>query len=203
MPKRDLPSVARAAVALTTLVLAVGCGKSEASSGDGNKVALSLRAADGGGDARATTARPSHPDDSALPSAESEELTARMRHLVEALAHQNPDLARDVLFPRDAYLALRDVQDPANGWDKRVSTPFRSAIERTHKRTPGIEHAKFVSFEIGSTIVQVQPKKKDWKKPLWTVKRSRITFVVDKKPHTLEIAEMTAWRGAWYVTRLR
>jgi hypothetical protein len=29
-----------------------------------------------------------------------------------------------------------------------------------------------------------------------------LTFVVDGRTHAMSIREMTAWRGAWYVTRL-
>jgi hypothetical protein len=35
------------------------------------------------------------------------------------------------------------------------------------------------------------------------VHESRLTFVVDGHTRSLSIREMTAWRGAWYVTRLR
>jgi hypothetical protein len=207
MPERIRSLRRRAAIAWIWLLagVAAGCGKSEAAATESAHAGLSLRAGDGGADGGApdSPGMPAPADDSALPAAESEELTSRMRHLVDALAHQNPDLARDVVFPRDAYLALRDVSDPASGWERRVAQPFRAAVERAHRRNPDIERATFLSFEIGSTIVSVPPRKKEWKKPLWTVKRSRLTFLVDKKPHTVEIAEMTAWRGAWYITRLR
>ena len=57
--------------------------------------------------------------------------------------------------------------------------------------------------ELGRSIVQITPKNKDFKKPLWRVKHSKLTFMIDGKERHLDIAEMTAWRGAWYVTRLR
>ena len=84
-----------------------------------------------------------------------------------------------------------------------MSGGYRRAIERTHKRTKGIAHAKFVSFELGHAMQQVPPKKKDFKKPLWRVKHSKLTFMIDGKTRHLDVAEMTAWRGNWYVTRLR
>lgn len=142
-------------------------------------------------------------DDTAMPASSGEDLQARMRHLLEAVAQNNPDLAGDALFPRDAYVATKDVGDPQKAWDKRVSSGFRRSIERMHKRMKGIERAKFVSFEIGHSVVQITPKKKDFKKPLWRVKHSKLTFTIDGKTRHLDVAEMTAWRGAWYVTRLR
>jgi hypothetical protein len=141
-------------------------------------------------------------DDLALPPAANEDLLGRMRHLLEAISQNNPDLAGDVLFPRDAYIAARDSPDPTKAWDKRVSGLFRRSVERTHKRTKGIENAKFVGFELGHAIAQLIPKKHDFKKPLWRVQHSKLTFTIEGKVRHFEIAELTAWRGAWYVTRL-
>ena len=142
-------------------------------------------------------------EDTAMPASSGDDLQVRMRHLLEAISQDNPDLASDALFPRDGYVASKDATDPQKAWEKRVSVPFRRSVERMHKRMKGIEHAKFVSFELGHSIVQITPKKKDFKKPLWRVKHSKLTFTIDGKTRHLDIAEMTAWRGAWYVTRLR
>ena len=142
-------------------------------------------------------------DDLALPPAVNEELLARMRHLLEAIVQNNPDLAGDIVFPRDGYMAARDTVDPQKAWEKRVSGLFKRSVERSHKRTKGIENAKFSSFELGHPILQLTPKKHDFKKPLWRVKHSKLAFTIDGKLRHFDIAEMTAWRGAWYITRLR
>ncbi len=142
-------------------------------------------------------------DDSAMPASSGEDLQTRMRHLLEAVSQDNPDLASDAIFPRDAYVATKDSADPQKAWEKKVSTTFRKSVERTHKRMKGIEHAKFVSFELGRSIVQLSPSKVNFKKPLWRVKHSKLMFTIDGKARHLDVAEMTAWRGAWYVTRLR
>ncbi len=190
--------------ALVALAVA-GCGdRSNAAIPDGGDSALLSRGKD------ASTEAGSHaadgglsPDDLAMPPASGEDLAARMRHLLEAVAQNNPDLANDALFPRDAYIATRDAADPQKSWERKLSGAFRRAVERTHKRTKNMESAKFVSFELGHSISQLSPKKDGFKRPLWRVKHSKLTFSVDGKQRHLDIAEMTAWRGAWYVTRLR
>lgn len=182
-----------------------GCGeKSNAAAPDGGDSALLARPKDGGGEGGLAHAD-SGPsvDDLAMPPPANEELSARMRHLLEAVAQNNPDLANDVVFPRDAFIATRDSADPQKAWEKRLSNAFRRAVERSHKRTKGIENAKFVGFELGHSVTQAAPKKNEWKRPLWKVKHSKLSFTVEGKPRHLEIAEMTAWRGNWYVTRLR
>jgi hypothetical protein len=138
-----------------------------------------------------------------MPKASGEELDMRMKHLVEAVAQGNADLAGDVVFPRDAYIQTKDSADPQKGWEKKVQSPFKRSVESMHKKMKGVDGAKFVSFELGHSVTQITPKKKDWKRPLWRVKHSKLTFTVDGKQRHLDIAEMTAWRGAWYVTKLR
>lgn len=140
--------------------------------------------------------------DEAEPSS-GPELTLRMRHLLEAVAQNNPELASDILFPRDAYVALRDTADPASAWERKVQGAFARDVERLHRRTEGAARAKFGGFELGEAPVAVPPKKKEFKKPLFRVKHATLAFSVDGKAQHFVIAEMTSWRGAWYVTRLR
>jgi hypothetical protein len=140
------------------------------------------------------------PADDSIPTTSSDELTARARHLLEAISKDDADLATDIMFPRAAWLTLRDATDPAREWDKRVDRPFRRTIHRSSRHTEG---AQFVSLELGRAVVQEPVKRHGWRKPLWSVHGSRLTYVVDGHTRTLSIREMTAWRGAWYVTRLR
>ena len=187
-------------------VTATACGDKAASASavDSSMLAAHVDAGDGGartiaenGDAGASV------QDVALPPATGEELEGRMRHLLEAIAQENPDLAGDVLFPRDAFVQTKDLVDPQKAWEKKVSSPFRRAVTSLHKRTKGAETVRFTGFELGHSVLQITPKKKDWKRPLWRVKHSKLSFTVDGKARQFDIAEMTSWRGAWYVTRLR
>jgi hypothetical protein len=158
-----------------------------------------------GGDAKAQAAAlalDAGNDDVGIPPTSSEELTARAKHLLEAITQDNPELAADVLFPRDGFIAARDVADAAKVWEKKVSGVFKKQVHQLHKRK-GIDRAQFVSLELGHSVMQATPRRHDWKKPLWKVKHSKLTFTIDGKPFRVDVGEMTAWRGAWYVTRLR
>ena len=141
-------------------------------------------------------------DDDAFPSSD-EELELRMRHLLEAVAASDPSLAPDVLYPRDAWVRSRDASDPGKAWDHSVKPSFLRDVAKLRKRAKGIERARFVSFDLGRAVAHVPAKPRDLKRPLRRVKRSRITYTIDDKTKHLDIAEMTAFRGAWYVTRLR
>jgi len=193
----------RLAAGLVLAFAATACRRSHAGSGSPDAAAT-----DGGRaearDASAAMALDAAPPDDAIPAPSSDELTTRARHLLEAIANDNPDLAADILFPRDGWLATRDAADPGKDWERRVASPFRRAVHAWWRRYGDeLQRAQFASLELGRALVQATPRRHGWKKPLWTVHDSRLTFVVDGHTRTLSIREMTAWRGAWYVTRLR
>jgi hypothetical protein len=150
----------------------------------------------GGGDAAPA-------DDGALPAATSDELTLRAQHLFEAIRLDNADLASDILFPRDAFGQAHDSADPGKVWDAKVAPSFRRGVHALHGHAKGIERAQFVSFEIGRTVTQATPRRHEWKLPLWRVPHARLTFTLDGRTARFDIGELTSWRGAWYVTKLR
>jgi hypothetical protein len=152
--------------------------------------------------AAAATAEAGPPDD-VMPPTTSEELTTRTRHLLEAMAQDDASLAADILFPRDGWIATRDAEDAGKEWERKVNAPFRKTIHRLSRKEKGLDRAQSVAIEPGAALSQVTPKRHGWKKPLWTLTGARVSFVVDGRTRTLSIREMTAWRGAWYVTRLK
>jgi hypothetical protein len=179
------------------LLSMTGC-RGQHGSADAGALDGAAEARDAGADASADAA----PADDAIPPTSSEELNLRAKHLLEAIAQNNSDLASDFLFPRDGWLATRDAVDPGKEWEKRVARPFQRALRAQSHRHPDVARAQFASLELGHSMTQTTPKRHGWQKPLWIVSGSRLTFVVDGRTRTLPVREMVAWRGAWYVTRL-
>jgi hypothetical protein len=188
-------SMAVAVTALATLLAGCRAKPGAGDGGAGAEAEASVSDAAPGFDA-------DPPPDEAIPSASTEELASRARHLLEAIGKDDAELASDILFPRNAWIATRDSADPGKEWAKRLFAPFRRAVHSLAKRHAAVD-AQFVSFQLGHLMQQEVPRKHAWKKPLWTVRESRITYVVAGRTRVLSIREMTAWRGAWYVTRLR
>jgi hypothetical protein len=137
----------------------------------------------------------------------SDELTARSRHLFEALVVDNPTLARDVLYPRDAFIRHRDVKDPGRTWDRKVDAPFAKQLHAAHKQLlrkyRSLEHATFVRLELGSSMEQSAPREREWRVTTHHIFRSKLWFKVGDKVTHLDVHELVAYRGSWYVMRLR
>lgn len=188
---------ARVGVAMVALVVASASG---CKAGHAAAARADAGPADAASEGSTVAIPDATPPDDLIPATSSDELTARGRHLLEAIAKDDADLATDIVFPREAWLSLRDAADPAREWDKKVDRPFRRALHALSRHADG---AQFVSLELGHAVVQESVRRHGWKKPLWSVHGSRLTYVVDGHTRTLSIREMTAWRGAWYVTRLR
>jgi hypothetical protein len=187
------------------LPFALACGLGGCRGSHAEPTASDAAPIDGGVDVRSVGAAAvldAAPAEDSIPSTSSDELTGRARHLLEAVGKGDPDLATDILFPRDGWLATRDAADPGKEWEKHVAAPFRKAVH-ADSRHGELDGARFVSLELGHAVVQSTIRRHGWKTPLWTVRGSHLTYVVDGHTRTLSIREMTAWRGAWYVTRLR
>ncbi|MBV9948974.1 MAG: hypothetical protein JOZ69_19145, partial [Myxococcales bacterium] len=121
------------------------------------------------------------------------------------IAEDDPTLAGDIVFPRDGWLATRDALEPGSEWEKEISQPFERSLHALARQRGAarLDGANAVSLELGHVLVQATPRKHGWKKPVWIVRGSRLTFVVAGRLDTISVRELTAWRGAWYVTRLR
>jgi len=195
--------------AIVLVTLAAACHpKSNATgtTGDAAAAAASSRAKGGdGGDAiaKAPVEAAATVADDALPPFTSDELTTRAKHLLEAIQKDDASLATDLVFPRDAYLLVRDTPDPGKAWDMSVLGAFKKQVHLLHRKTKGIDRAVFTSFELGQPASEAMPKKRDLKRMLWRARRSRLGFTIDGKPSHFDVVEMTGRRGSWYVTKLR
>ncbi len=143
------------------------------------------------------------PSDEDMPPSNPPEFTTRLQHLFEAVSQNKPELAADILFPRDAFMSAKDVSDPARLWEQKILLNFAHDVAQLHKKIHGSDHVEISSFELGHAVTQLTPRKHDFKKALWRVKKSRVTYLLNGKREELTIAEMTSWRGAWYVSNLR
>lgn len=189
------------AFALPALVL-VACAKGAppASLLDSGTTASSVAASgEASGDAGALAV----PLDAA-PAAPVDELQARAKKLFEAIQKDEPEIAMAFFFPREPFLALKDVKDPSAYWDKLVKE-YKAHIHSYHKKLgKKAAEAEFDSFELNTkTQVYVAPKKEFNKNGYNKITKSKLHYKIGGKARHFEIATMIDNESKWYVTHLK
>ncbi len=142
--------------------------------------------------------------DAGPPAPPVDELQARAKKLFEAIQKDEPDLAMTLFFPREPYIAMKDVKDPGALWDKNVKE-YKAHIHSYHTRLgKKASEAEFEAFELNAkTQVYVAPKKELNKTGYNKVTKSKLKYKVKGKSRSLEVATMIDQDGKWYVVHLR
>ena len=151
-------------------------------------------------DASTVDAALAQDDETAVPMT-NEELVTRSKHLVEAIAGDNAELAIDFLLSKDAYAQFYAEKDATRAWERHMKKAFARTIHKLHQRRHS-EGARFVRFELGTRLVKSSVGKGKSKRQVWHSRGSKIYFTLDGKQRHIAIREMIAWRGAWYIARL-
>ena len=194
--------LASVVVVLAPLALAIACtkGAPPASLLDGgSEPSTSAAAADASAPALAQPL-----DAGAAPDASVDELQARAKKLFEAIQKDEPDIALQMFYPRDPFIALKDMKDPAAYWDKLVKQ-YKAHIHGYHRKLgKRADEATFDVLELNTkTQVYVAPKKEYNKTGYNKVTKSKLRYKLRNKSYSFEIAVMIDNDGKWYVTHLR
>src|SRR5262249_10953073 len=124
-------ALASVAVILAPFALAAACtkGAPPASMLDGGSDPSTSAAV---ADAAAPAPAPPLPAGVA-PDAAVDELQARAKKLFEAIQKDEPDIALQMFYPRDPFITLKDMKDPAAYWDKLVKQ-YKAHIHGYHRK---------------------------------------------------------------------
>ncbi|MBI2389567.1 MAG: hypothetical protein HYV09_08225 [Deltaproteobacteria bacterium] len=144
------------------------------------------------------------PLDAGAPPAPVDELQARAKKLFEAIQKDEPEIAMAMFFPREPFLALKDVKDPSAYWDKLVKE-YKAHIHSYHKKLgKKAAEAEFEGFELNpKSQVYVAPKKEFNKTGYNKVTKSKLRYKLKGKTRTLDVATMIDHESKWYVTHLK
>lgn len=142
------------------------------------------------------------PESHTVPPRQSDELTLRMRHLMEAIANDNADLGRDLLYPRKAFLKAHEGKDTAKLWDDTIYGAFKKEVHRLHTKIPGIARATFQSYDVGQVASDVPPRAREWVSLTHHARHGKLILIVDRKPVVIPIGELVAHNGYWYLVKL-
>jgi len=135
------------------------------------------------------------------PPLASTELTERARHLFDAVVQDRPELADDFFFPREPFIPLKDVADPARYFDQLLAT-FHREVHTLHRKRKSWEGATFEAFELGSKPRWVKPGD-EWNKiGYFRTFDGKLRYEVGGRHRVLTVRTIISWDGRWYVTHL-
>ncbi len=140
----------------------------------------------------------------AAPPTPVDDLQDRAKKLFEAIQKDEPELAMALFFPRETYVANKDVKDPGAAWDK-LQKQYKLAIHGYHKKLgKKAAEAEFEGLELNpKSQIYVAPKKEANKAGYNKVTKSKLKYKVAGKSKTLDVAVMIDNESKWYVTLLK
>jgi hypothetical protein len=141
------------------------------------------------------------PDNRAKPELTSDDLSQRAEHLFRAIADDDPALADDFFFPRDPFIPLKDVQDPARYHAQLLATYHRD-IRELHAKRKDWSGATFVSFELGTPPTWVAPGKEYNKIGYFRTFHGTLRYRAGDRPQEIDVGTIISWDARWYVTHL-
>ncbi len=123
------------------------------------------------------------------------------KRLFEAIVHNDPRRAADFFFPKEAFMSLKAIADPARYYDK-LFTRYLEDIQTLHRTHPELAHASFDRFELSRRGGWVKPGDEGNRLPYWAARHSFIHYHVGKQKYRIEVRVLITHQGQWYVTHL-
>lgn len=129
------------------------------------------------------------------------DLSDKMSKLWEAIVRDDPSLAAQTFFPRDAFLLVKNMADPGRYYD-RLRKRFDQDIHALHRSSAGLDIAVFDHFELAKRGGFVQVNQEGNRLPYWASRHSYIYYRVGKKLKRIEVRVLITWDDSWYVIHL-
>jgi hypothetical protein len=137
-----------------------------------------------------------------LPEAASKELDEHAAALFDAIVHDDAERADAFFFPREPFLTLKDVADPAKYYAE-LRRVYVHDIHALHARRRSWDGATFVGFQLGSKPRWVA-RGEEWNKiGYYRTLDAKLRYEIGGKRRELTVRTIISWAGHWYVTHLR
>ncbi|MDB4975464.1 MAG: hypothetical protein JWN48_3805 [Myxococcaceae bacterium] len=141
----------------------------------------------------------SGPHDEPRPSESS--VQASGQRLLRAIVEDDPQLAAELFFPRDAFVQVKAMQRPERYYDK-LHARFQKDIHALHRALPELSEAVFVKLELGRRGGLVRPGEEGNRLPYWAARHARLHYRVGSQARSLELRVLISWQQRWYVIHL-
>jgi hypothetical protein len=140
--------------------------------------------------------------DNKVPPSDGPELQARARGLFEAIVKDEPERAEAFWFPKEPFIPLKDVKDPAKYWTQLHKT-YANDVHALHQKRKSWEGAEFVRFDGWVRSKWVPPGDEANKIGYHRAFHGKLHYKVAGEDADLDVQTIITWQGRWYVTHLR
>jgi hypothetical protein len=123
------------------------------------------------------------------------------RRLFAAIVADDPALATDVFFPRDAFLRVKAMAKPERYYDRLVRR-FASDVHALHRALGGAQEPAFERLELTRRGGWVRVGEEGNRLPYWASRHARLHYRVGSERRSLEVRVLISWGDRWYVIHL-
>jgi hypothetical protein len=124
---------------------------------------------------------------------------ARAQLLFEAILRDDPTQAKEVFFPRDAFLLVKAMPNPGRYYDKLYAR-FEQDIHALHRMVA--QDARFERFELSKRGGHVKPGEEGNRLPYWAARHCFLHYRERGEAKQLEVRVLITWQERWYVIHL-
>ena len=138
------------------------------------------------------------------PTASGAQFDANVNALWQAIARDDPSLARPFFFPLSAYLQVKDISNPAGDYQSRLIANYEQDIHTLHTQLgDAASRAQLTGMSVPNDQAQwITPGTEYNKGSYWRVYGSTLNYTVDGQSRSFPVTSLISWRGQWYVVHL-
>ncbi|GAC1603159.1 MAG: hypothetical protein NVS3B21_31580 [Acidimicrobiales bacterium] len=139
------------------------------------------------------------------PNSSDPAFLARMALLVQAVATGDASVGLPAFFPRQAYIQVKAVRNPAADWKDRLIALYNADIAGLHaslgSSAPSIQ---FSGVDVPDSAAQwLGPGAEYNKLGYWRVFDTRVRYTGASGGGSFIVISLISWRGQWYVVHFR
>ncbi|GAC1307028.1 MAG: hypothetical protein NVSMB16_03110 [Acidimicrobiales bacterium] len=139
------------------------------------------------------------------PNSSDPAFLARMALLVQAVATGDASVGLPAFFPRQAYVQVKAVRNPASDWKDRLVALYNADIVGLHASMgASASSIQFSGVDVPDAAAQwLGPGAEYNKLGYWRVFNTRVRYTGPSGSGSFIVISLISWRGQWYVVHFR
>lgn len=125
----------------------------------------------------------------------------RARRLFLAIQRDDPRIAQDFFFPREAFAKVKAITGADDYW-RRLFARYATDIHALHESIADLDRAEFDRLEIVRRGGWVLPGEEANALPYWAARHNVLHYRAGGEARAIEVRVVITWGRRWYITHL-